>query len=702
MNSFLLTDKNTQMTSFKSGSASYSSGAVSHSAGRRHTFLSMGSPSPSAISRHTFLSMGSPSPSAGRRHFFLSVAAAVVLLLFAPLASNAQSRNFKLTQGLEIQYNILRTLATEYVDTVDFAKLINYGIDAMLQSIDPYTEYVPEEDSESIEMLTTASYGGIGATIRKDSLGVMIMQTYEGSPAIRYNIEPGDIILKIDGVDCSTLTVDECSKRMRGNPGTQVKFLIRKGRTGKNEEIVVTRDKVHTSDVPYYGMLTLPSGIEALLSQYDTCKIPNASSVYAPFASAMENPEFDIPTGYIKLSSFTLNGSEDVRKALISLKDQGAQRIILDLRGNGGGLMDEATDIVSLFVPKGTLVATARGRGEGSSFSCVTDKAPVDTLIPLMVLVSSSSASSSEIVAGALQDLDRALIVGTRTYGKGLVQSFRPVGYNGKLKLTIAKYYTPSGRCIQIMDYAHRNSDGSVGTVPDSLKQAFQTKHGRTVYDGGGITPDIEIKQGSYNRPTLALSLSGILEEYAVDFYTRNPDIPAFFTTHSSNTATSQIANISASHSSGTSSNGTSSNGTSSNGTSSNGTSGNVASGNLNGTSDDIASAGSFKMTDAQWEDFVKYAAARKFDHRSASEIMFEQLVREAKAEGTYESNKEAYDLLATKVKLTKEQAIEQNREEIQPMVEEEIIQKYKLTAPRIRHMLDNDSQLWKALSSWK
>ena len=607
MNSFLLTDKNTQMTSFNSPSASYSSLGASHSAGRRHTLF--------------------------------SIAAAVSLLLFAPLSGNAQSRNFKLTQGLEIQYNILRTLATEYVDTVDFAKLINYGIDAMLQSIDPYTEYVPEEDSESIEMLTTASYGGIGATIRKDSLGVMIMQIYEGSPAIRYNIEPGDIILKIDGVDCTTLTVDECSKRMRGNPGTQVKFLIKKGRTGKIEETIVTRDKVHTSDVPYYGMLTLPSGIEALLSQYDTCKIPNASSVYAPFASsAMENSAFEIPTGYIKLSSFTLNGSEDVRKALISLKDQGAQRIILDLRGNGGGLMDEATDIVSLFVPKGTLVATARGRGEGSSFSCVTDKAPVDTLIPLMVLVSSSSASSSEIVAGALQDLDRALVVGTRTYGKGLVQSFRPVGYNGKLKLTIAKYYTPSGRCIQIMDYAHRNSDGSVGTVPDSLKQAFQTRHGRTVYDGGGITPDIEIKPDSYSRPALALSLSGILEEYAVDFYTRNPDIPK----------------------------------------------------------------GIFKMTDAQWEDFVKYAATRKFDHRSASEIVFGQLVREAKEEGTYEQNKEAYDLLASKVKLTKEQAIEQNRDEIQPLVEEEIVQKYQLTGARIRHMLDYDSQLWKALSSWK
>ena len=581
---------------------------------------------------------------------FLSLAAAVVLLLLAPQASNAQSRNFKLTQGLEIQYNILRTLATEYVDTVDFAKLINYGIDAMLQSIDPYTEYVPEENSESIEMMTTASYGGIGATIRKDSLGVMIMQAYENSPAIRYNIEPGDIILKIDGVDCSTLTVDECSKRMRGNPGTQVKFLIKKGRTGQIAERVVTRDKVHTSDVPYFGMLTLPSNLEALISRYDTCNIATASSVFPSSVADANWSALEIPTGYIKLSSFTLNGSEDVRKALISLKDQGAQRIILDLRGNGGGLMDEATDIVSLFVPKGTLVATARGRGEGSSFSCVTDKAPVDTLIPLMVIVGSSSASSSEIVAGALQDLDRALIVGTRTYGKGLVQSFRPVGYNGKLKLTIAKYYTPSGRCIQIMDYAHRNSDGSVGTVPDSLKQAFQTKHGRTVYDGGGITPDIEIKPDSYSRPALALSLSGILEEYAVQFYSLNPDIPAFLS---------------------------------------------------NGMSDDISSAGSFRMTDAQWEDFVKYAAARKFDHRSASEIVFEQLVREAKEEGLYEQDKEAYDLLASKVKLTKEQAIEQNREEIQPLLEEDIIQKYKLTAPRIRHMLDYDSQLWKALSSW-
>ena len=548
----------------------------------------------------------------------------VLALAFISTRTSAQSRNFKLTQGLETHYNILKTLATEYVDTVDFAKLINYGINSMLESIDPYTEYVPAENEETIEMMTTASYGGIGATIRKDSLGVMIMQAYENSPAVRYNIEPGDIIMKIDGQDISKLSVDECSKRMRGNPGTQVKFTIKKGRTGNVVERVVTRDKVHTSDVPYWGFLEFPE---------ESKLMKDSNVVFDSSKSAI---------GYIKLSSFTLNGSEDVRKALIDLKERGADRIVLDLRGNGGGLMDEATDIVSLFVPKGTVVATAKGRGPGANFECETDKEPVDTLIPLMVLTSSSSASSSEIVAGALQDLDRAVIMGTRTYGKGLVQSFRPVGYNGKLKLTIAKYYTPSGRCIQILDYAHRNSDGSVGTVPDSLKKAFKTKGGRTVYDGGGITPDVEVKGLYYSRPTLALSLSGIMEEYAVEFYKKTTE------------------------------------------------------------SNDTEIAGGFRMTDAQWEDFVKFAAQKKFDHRSSAEVVFDQMLREAKAEGLYEKDKEAYDLLSSKVKLSKEEVLNLHRDEIQPLVEEDIIQKYALTASRIRHMLDYDVQLWRAISAWK
>ena len=581
----------------------------------------------------------------------------VLALAFISTRTSAQSRNFKLTQSLEIQYNILRTLATEYVDTVNFSKLVNFGIDAMLESIDPYTEFVPEENEETIEMMTTASYGGIGATIRKDSLGVMIMQAYENSPAVRYNIEPGDIIMKIDDQDISKLSVDECSKKMRGNPGTQVKFTIKKGRTGNVVERVVTRDKVHTSDVPYWGFLDFPE---------ESKLMKDSNVVFDKGKDAI---------GYIKLSSFTLNGSEDVRKALIQLKEWGANRIVLDLRGNGGGLMDEATDIVSLFVPKGTLVATAKGRGPGANFECVTDKEPVDTLIPLMVLTSSSSASSSEIVAGALQDLDRAVIMGTRTYGKGLVQSFRPVGYSGKLKLTIAKYYTPSGRCIQILDYAHRNSDGSVGAVPDSLKKAFKTKGGRTVYDGGGITPDVEIKGQYYSRPVLALSLSGIMEEYAVEFYKKHIEPESFLSTSSTMPQLGE---------------------------------------NKDGLDDfellnvwtrknlDTENAGSFRMTDSQWEDFVKFAAQKKFDHRSSAEVVFDQMIREAKAEGLYEKDKEAYDFLASKVKISKEEVLNLYRDEIQPLMEEEIIHKYAFTAPRIRHMLDYDVQLWRAVAAWK
>lgn len=542
------------------------------------------------------------------KKLLLSAAGALFLTAATGGVTFGQSKNFKLVQELEVQYNILRTLATEYVDTLNFSKILRYGIDAMLESLDPYTEFVPEENEESIELITTASYGGIGATIRKiDSLGVMIMQPYPNSPAVKFNLEPGDIILKIDGADLRPLTVDECSKRMRGAPGTEVTFTVKKGRTGKVEDIVVTRDRVHTSDVSYYGML--------------------------------DNLENGAKTGYIRVSSFTLNGADDVRRALMELKEKGAERIVLDLRGNGGGLMNEAIDIVSLFVPKGTLVASAKGRGEGSSFTCITDKDPVDTLIKLAVLVNSSSASSSEIVAGALQDLDRATIIGTRTYGKGLVQSFRPVGYNGKLKLTTSKYYTPSGRCIQILDYSHRNADGSVGAVPDSLKKAFKTKNGRTVYDGGGITPDTVIKSSNYSRPVYALVMSGIMEEYAVEFYSKNTN---------------------------------------------------------------ITSAEQISLTDEQYNDFVKYAASKKFDQRSSAEVLMEQLIKEAKGEELYEKDKAEFDALSSKLNLTKEQVLEQYKNDIKPIVEEEIIQKYFFTGERIKHMLNTDTQLLQSLSVWK
>ena len=413
------------------------------------------------------------------------------ILLFAGVFTSSilysQSKEFELGRNLEIQYNIIKQLQHKYVDTINAEKLLTAGINAMLESLDPYTEYLPEDDNEDVyEMIRSASYGGIGSLIKKvDSLGVVISQPYLNSPAQKYGLEPGDIILEIDGTSVTPLSADECSKRMKGQPGTDVKFLVKKARGGEEKEIIITRERVHIPDVSYSGILN------------DTI-------------------------GYIKIDGFTDNGWKDVRNSVFKLKEEGAKRLILDFRGNGGGIMEEAVNIVSLFVPKGTLVVSAKGRVEGSSFTYKTENEPIDTLIPLMIMVNSGSASSSEIVAGAIQDLDRGVIMGTKTFGKGLVQSFAPTGYNGKIKLTTSRYYTPSGRCVQAIDYSSKNSDG---VVADSLKKAYKTKLGRTVYDGGGITPDVEVKTTQYSRPALSLVMNDILGDYANIYYAKNNNI---------------------------------------------------------------------------------------------------------------------------------------------------------------------------------
>lgn len=531
-----------------------------------------------------------------------------VALMLCGTVGFAQTKNFKLVQDLDVQYNILRSLADGFVDSIDFKKVIDTGIEAMLESLDPYTEYIPEEENEALDVLTTATYGGIGAIIKKiDTLGVQIVQPSKGTPAVKYGLEPGDIILAIDGADTKPLTADECSKRMKGEAGSRVKFLVRKGRTGLEKEIEVTREEIHTSDVSYYGML--------------------------------KNDTTAVKYGYIKVDAFTLNGAEDVRKAVVELKRQGADRLIIDLRGNGGGLMDEATNIVSIFVPKGTLVATAKGRSESANFKCITSQEPADTLTPLMVLVNSGSASSSEIVAGALQDLDRATIIGTRTYGKGLVQSFAPVGYNGKLKLTISKYYTPSGRCIQIMDYSHRNADGSVGAIPDSLKKAFKTKKGRTVYDGGGIAPDIEIKGKILPREIYSIYASGILEDWAIEYYKNHKSIVA---------------------------------------------------------------PEKFRLTDKEYGAFIKYATLRRFDSRSMASIAYEKVLSSAKEMGQYEADKEAFDKMEKLLNPTKEQMLLSQKEEIKILLEQIIVQKYYYTFGMSACMLRSDAQLTRSVSAWK
>ena len=425
----------------------------------------------------------------------------IVIILAAVAAisvsASAQSRSFTLGKWVEVQNAILKELNRSYVDSLEVGRIERAGVNAMLEALDPYTVYVPEEEQEDFQMMLSNTYGGIGAIIYKPDVNgnVIINEPYANSPAAKAGLHCGDEIEQIDGLSTHGLTSQESSERMRGKPGTQVVFKVKKLRggngwkAGETIEVPVTRERIVLPSLSYVGML-------------------------------------NDKDGYILLDKFTDGVGQGVRDAYATLKAQGMQRLVLDLRGNGGGLMNEAVNIVSLFVPRGSVVVTAKGRNAAEAvYKTMTD--PVDTEIPILVLVDSGSASASEIVSGALQDYDRAAIAGTRTFGKGLVQSIRPLPYNGQLKLTTAKYYTPSGRCVQAIDYSHRNEDGSVGYIPDSLTHSFTTAHGRTVKDGGGITPDVEVKAHRYSRLTYSLVYSGIVEQYALEFVRKHASIPA-------------------------------------------------------------------------------------------------------------------------------------------------------------------------------
>lgn len=533
-----------------------------------------------------------------------AVSAAAVLAAVSTLS--AQSEEFNTGKYMEIQSMILRTLQSQYVDTVALDGLLHKGIDAMLATLDPYTVFIPEENEEDLDIMTTASYGGVGALIQKTPQGyIMIAEPYENSAAVKGGLHPGDTVIAIEGVSTKDLTADECSGRMRGRPGTELNLTVVRGRGGDTATVTVTRERIHIPDVVYYGFL-------------------NDS------------------TGYIQIGGFTVDGSRDVRKAFEALKSDGRmKRLVIDLRGNGGGLMNEAVNIVSLFVPQGTLVVSAKGKHPAADFEYRTETAPVDTLMPLMVMVNSSSASSSEIVAGALQDMDRATIAGVRTYGKGLVQTIRPVGYNTSLKVTTSKYYTPSGRCVQAIDYSHRNEDGSVGSVPDSLKKAFRTRNGRTVYDGGGITPDIEVEPKYYSRPVISMIYSNVLSDYAIKYYNVH---------------------------------------------------------------DSIAPAGEFCLTDEEYEDFVKFAAQKEFDARTEARIAMEEVLEAAGREGldgSIEGLQEEMDSLLARMSLTKEEFLKAGKSVIKPLLEDEIALKYYLRRGGAESALRQDVQLHKALELW-
>ena len=429
-----------------------------------------------------------------RRSKYILTALAAFLV---SLSASAQSKSFSLGKWVELHNAILKELNRSYVDSLEVGRIEREGVDAMLSALDPYTVYVPEEEQEDFQMMLSNTYGGIGAVIYKPDVNgnVQINEPYAGSPAAKAGLRCGDEIETIDGETTHGLTSQQSSDKMRGKPGTTVVFRVKKLRGGPTWqagdviEVPVTRERIALPSIEYVDMLN----------------------------------EQD---GYILMTKFTDGVGQGIRDAYNTLKKKGMKRLVLDLRSNGGGLLNEAVNIVSLFVPKGSVVVTSKGRAAGTEQVYKTTSDPIDLEIPIVVLVDSGSASSSEIVSGALQDLDRATIIGTRTYGKGLVQSIRPLPYDGQLKVTTAKYYTPSGRCVQAIDYSHRSEDGSVGHIPDSLTHEFKTLHGRMVRDGGGITPDFEVKAHKYSRLTYSIVLNGIVDQYAMKYVREHEALP--------------------------------------------------------------------------------------------------------------------------------------------------------------------------------
>ena len=532
-----------------------------------------------------------------KRLYFIT---AVAVTFFAVTTASGQSNSFRLGKWTEIHNGIIKELNRSYVDSLPVDRIMRAGVDAMLEALDPYTVYIPQEENEDLQMMLSNSYGGIGAIIHKPKgSNVIINEPYAGSPATKAGLVCGDEIIAIDGTLTKDLEIKESTDRMKGKPGTTVVFTVKKARTGDTLDVPVLRERIHLPDVQYAAML-------------------------------------DDTTGYLLLSGFTENVGTEVRAKFTELKKAGMKRFVLDLRGNGGGLMGEAVDILSIFLPKNTLAVTSKGNTAASTYEYRTTLDPVDTEMPIIVLIDSGSASASEIVAGAIQDHDRGIIMGTRSYGKGLVQSIRPLPYNGQMKITTAKYYTPSGRCVQAIDYSHRNEDGSVGHIPDSLTQEFRTASGRIVRDGGGITPDIEIKPTEYSRLVYALVLGGVIDQYAIDYSRRHETLPAVEDYH---------------------------------------------------------------FSEEDWEDFVKFAKTQEFDYRSSAKTLYDQMKKELEKDGLAESMENELKALEKALDMEKEQFLRLKKDEIIPFIEEELATRYWFQEAGVQIRLRYDEQLEKALA---
>lgn len=525
-------------------------------------------------------------------------AVAFVAALALSAIAATRSNKAEITRNLDIFNSLYKELQTNYVDSIDAEKSINTAIAAMLNDIDPYTEYFPASQQEDITMMTSGEYAGIGSVIlEKPGKGVFISEPYEGSPAQKAGLRPGDHIIMVDNDTVTTWHSSQVSGKLKGQAGTQVK--VRVNRPYAADSILtfdITREKIQLPAVPYYGVVR-------------------------------DN------IGYINLTSFTDKAATDVRNALIELKkDPRVKSIVLDLRGNRGGLLEAAVKIVGLFVPKNTEVLRTRGKGLLNEKVYKTTSAPVDTQIPLAVFIDGGSASSSEITAGALQDLDRAVIIGNRSFGKGLVQSTRPLPYDGVLKVTIAKYYIPSGRLIQAIDYSHRNPDGSVARIPDSLTNVFKTVHGREVRDGGGITPDIDIDYGEANRLTYNIVSDNWAFDYATRYAAQHPK---------------------------------------------------------------IAPAEEWQITDSIFDDFKQFIDPEKFNYDKVCEQMLESLKKAAEIEGYMnDSTRKEFTVLEGLLKHNLGHDLDNNRKDIEEILASEIIRRYYYQKGQVIEALKRDATL--------
>lgn len=529
-----------------------------------------------------------------KRYWFLSIAVGLAIVAFTPPAD----RYFEIARNMEIFASLFKVTNDLYVDEVSPTKMMHDGVDAMLNSLDPYTNYFSEDQVEDFRIINTGEYGGIGALTRTFNKRTVVSMVYDSYPAYKNGLRIGDEVIKINDVDLAKLTVEEAGQLMKGQANTMVKLTVKRFGNDNLIELEFKREKIKISNVPYSGMLGT-----------------------------------DI--GFIQLTEFTTDAGKEVKNALASLKEKGAKHVILDLRGNGGGLLNEAVNICNLFIPKGKKVVDTKGKIEEFNQTYETKQAPFDVDIPVVVLINRSSASASEIVAGTLQDYDRAVIVGEKSFGKGLVQVSKPLPYNAMVKYTTAKYYTASGRCIQVLDYTHRRADGSAGPVPDSLKQAFKTKNGRTVFDGGGIDPDIKVDAREMASITSALLANGFVFDFATQY------------AHEHKT---------------------------------------------------IAEPRLFSLSDAEYAEFVAWMKGKKLSYASELDTQLQELEEMAKKEKYLNDLKPTLAQLRQRVRESRKQDMLLFKDQIKKLLEEEIASRYYLERGVVEVGFKYDDEVKKAI----